>query len=249
MRRRRPDGRTPPRARSSAGAPAPPLRQRGRGDHQGPPGREWQCATLHVPLDYTKPRGATIGIALIRAKATDPKKRIGSLIFNFGGPGGSGVATLPALGQLQTTAHPLRPGQLRSARGRPQQGGAPFWRPAARRLLRGRRLPGRLRRGEVPGAPRQGLCRRVREAVRGGAPVRRHHQRRARHGADAPRPRRPQAVYFGVSYGTELGGVYAHLYPKKVGRALFDGVVDPAQNPEQGALGQAKGSNWRWVTT
>ncbi|MBU3869726.1 alpha/beta hydrolase, partial [Streptomyces sp. 4503] len=47
--------------------------------------------------------------------------------------------------------------------------------------------------------------------------------------------------YFGVSYGTELGGVYAHLYPKQVGRALFDGVVDPMQTPEQGALAQAKG--------
>jgi pimeloyl-ACP methyl ester carboxylesterase len=47
--------------------------------------------------------------------------------------------------------------------------------------------------------------------------------------------------YFGISYGTELGGVYAHLYPKNVGRAVFDGVVDPTQTAEQGSLGQAKG--------
>jgi pimeloyl-ACP methyl ester carboxylesterase len=47
--------------------------------------------------------------------------------------------------------------------------------------------------------------------------------------------------YFGISYGTELGGVYAHLFPKNVGRAVFDAVVDPTQNSEQGSLGQAKG--------
>ena len=47
--------------------------------------------------------------------------------------------------------------------------------------------------------------------------------------------------YFGISYGTELGGVYAHLFPKNVGRAVFDAVVDPTQNPEQSSLGQARG--------
>ena len=47
--------------------------------------------------------------------------------------------------------------------------------------------------------------------------------------------------YMGISYGTELGGVYAHLFPKNVGRAVFDAVVDPTSNAEQGALGQAKG--------
>ncbi|MEY9486408.1 pimeloyl-ACP methyl ester carboxylesterase [Streptomyces calvus] len=47
--------------------------------------------------------------------------------------------------------------------------------------------------------------------------------------------------YFGVSYGTELGGVYAHLFPKKVGRAVFDAVVNPAENAEEGSLGQARG--------
>ncbi|MGK5559418.1 alpha/beta fold hydrolase, partial [Actinomadura kijaniata] len=47
--------------------------------------------------------------------------------------------------------------------------------------------------------------------------------------------------YFGVSYGTELGGVYAHLFPKKVGRALFDAVVDPTTDPVESALAQARG--------
>ncbi|MYU19584.1 alpha/beta hydrolase, partial [Streptomyces sp. SID8361] len=47
------------------------------------PGSQWECATLKAPLDYSKPKGETIDLAMIRAKADGPGKRIGSLIFNF----------------------------------------------------------------------------------------------------------------------------------------------------------------------
>ena len=50
-----------------------------------------QCATLTVPLDYAKPDDETIGISLLRMRATRPKDRVGSLVVNPGGPGGSGV--------------------------------------------------------------------------------------------------------------------------------------------------------------
>ncbi|MYW49214.1 alpha/beta fold hydrolase, partial [Streptomyces sp. SID161] len=62
-----------------------------------PSGGEWQCATMKAPLDWSRPKGDTIGIALIRARASGPEeRRLGSLVFNFGGPGGSGVITLPS---------------------------------------------------------------------------------------------------------------------------------------------------------
>src|SRR2546429_4706980 len=51
----------------------------------------FQCATAQVPLDYSRPAGATISLALIRLPAGDPTHRIGSLFLNPGGPGGSGV--------------------------------------------------------------------------------------------------------------------------------------------------------------
>ena len=51
----------------------------------------FQCATLTVPLDYANPAGRSIVLAVIRARATDSAYRIGSLITNPGGPGGSGV--------------------------------------------------------------------------------------------------------------------------------------------------------------
>ncbi|MEV5743160.1 alpha/beta hydrolase [Microbispora rosea] len=49
------------------------------------------CGTLAVPIDWARPRGATIDLALVRRKATDPAARVGSLVVNPGGPGGSGV--------------------------------------------------------------------------------------------------------------------------------------------------------------
>ena len=56
------------------------------------PARE--CGNLTVPLDYDELDGPTISIALARVPATDQAGRIGSLITNPGGPGGSGVEGL-----------------------------------------------------------------------------------------------------------------------------------------------------------
>jgi len=47
------------------------------------------CATLKVPMDYKRPEGVMIDIALVRSAATGDNK-LGSLFFNPGGPGGSG---------------------------------------------------------------------------------------------------------------------------------------------------------------
>jgi hypothetical protein len=47
--------------------------------------------TLTVPIDWDDPDGETIDLALARIPASDPDARIGSLVINPGGPGGSGV--------------------------------------------------------------------------------------------------------------------------------------------------------------
>ncbi|MET8153793.1 alpha/beta hydrolase [Actinoplanes sp. NPDC049668] len=50
-----------------------------------------QCAWLEVPVDWADPDGPTIRVAVARRPAADPGARIGTLIVNPGGPGGSGV--------------------------------------------------------------------------------------------------------------------------------------------------------------
>ncbi|RTL63640.1 MAG: alpha/beta hydrolase [Pseudonocardiaceae bacterium] len=61
------------------------------------------CAALRVPLDYTNPDGRTADIAVLRHKATDQANRIGSLLVNPGGPGGSGIEFAASLGTSAKT--------------------------------------------------------------------------------------------------------------------------------------------------
>ena len=54
-------------------------------------GPDFQCATMKAPLDYDKPNGTEIKLAVARKRATGPGKRLGSLQVNPGGPGGSAI--------------------------------------------------------------------------------------------------------------------------------------------------------------
>lgn len=47
---------------------------------------ELECGTLTVPVDYREPRGEKVDLAVIRAKATSPYKRIGVFFATLGGP-------------------------------------------------------------------------------------------------------------------------------------------------------------------
>lgn len=52
------------------------------------------CAKIRVPIDYTNPTGETVEIAMQRRPANKPAERKGSLFINPGGPGGSGIQFL-----------------------------------------------------------------------------------------------------------------------------------------------------------
>jgi pimeloyl-ACP methyl ester carboxylesterase len=54
------------------------------------------CATIQVPLDYSKPDGEKIEVGFARRKAKDQANKIGSLLIHPGGPGQSGVSILRA---------------------------------------------------------------------------------------------------------------------------------------------------------
>ncbi len=56
-------------------------------------GASLQCASLQVPLDYARPSGRKITLALSMVPATaPPSQRQGDLLVNPGGPGGSGLS-------------------------------------------------------------------------------------------------------------------------------------------------------------
>ncbi|AIS00397.1 alpha/beta hydrolase [Streptomyces glaucescens] len=208
-----------------------------------PNGEEWQCATLKVPRDWDDPEGDTIGLALIRARASGGEdRRIGSLIFNFGGPGGSGVTTLPAFGN--DYAHLRTRYDLVSFDPRGVGRSAPVL------CEDDQQLDAFFQQDATPddAAERTELLENVRdfnEACEKNSAKMLPHVLTTDAARDMDLMRQvlgdDELHYFGISYGTELGGVYAHLFPRNVGRAVFDAVVDPTQTPEQGSLGQARG--------
>ena len=59
--------------------------------HWWPCGHGFQCARLLVPFDYQRPGWRRFSLPVIRLPASDPARRIESLVVNPGGPGGSGV--------------------------------------------------------------------------------------------------------------------------------------------------------------
>ena len=59
-----------------------------------------ECARVRVPLDWDRPDGARITLAVIRHLASGPEQRIGSLFVNFGGPGVAGVPAVREAGEL-----------------------------------------------------------------------------------------------------------------------------------------------------
>ncbi|MFI7127549.1 alpha/beta fold hydrolase [Nonomuraea sp. NPDC050153] len=50
-----------------------------------------ECGTLTVPIDWNQPSSGTFEVGVARRKAADPAARIGALVLGAGGPGGSGV--------------------------------------------------------------------------------------------------------------------------------------------------------------
>jgi pimeloyl-ACP methyl ester carboxylesterase len=51
----------------------------------------FECAELRVPIDYDDLSVGTFRISVLRAAAKDQDNRLGSIVVNPGGPGGSGV--------------------------------------------------------------------------------------------------------------------------------------------------------------
>ncbi|MET7921945.1 alpha/beta hydrolase [Streptomyces avermitilis] len=209
----------------------------------GPAPRSFACAELTVPLDYSKPRGKTMKVALIRLRATDRAHRIGSLVFNFGGPGGSGIDAFAGGSAAQFkelgTRYDLVSFDPRGVgRSRPVH------------CAGDKRKDEWLAMDTSPdnASEKAALLSRGRAFVKGCA---------NRSGKSLPHVGTVAAArdldvmrivlgerklnYFGFSYGTWLGAEYAHLFPKKVGRTVLDGAVNTELNPLRFFREQAAG--------
>lgn len=207
------------------------------------PGSAWRCATVDVPLDYTKPDGDTIGIALIRKEAREKGRRLGSMLFNFGGPGGSGVATLPraagSYGKLNTRYDLVG----FDPRGVAQSAGVRCRTDKEQESTNTNIDMTPDTAAEEAAFMKDGADFGAGCARRSGKVLPFVGTTNAARDMDLIREvlGDEKLTYFGMSYGTELGGTYAHLFPKQVGRTVFDAVVDPTADSTGHARNQTTG--------
>ncbi|MFE5484544.1 alpha/beta hydrolase [Streptomyces sp. NPDC056527] len=222
----------PPSAAEGGGTAPSPL----------PGGTAWECSFMDAPLDYADPGGETIELALIRARTSNPDQRIGSMIYNFGGPGGSGVTGLPSFApdyEKLRTRYDLVSFDPRGV-----------GRSADVQCLTDKELDAYYAMDFTPddASEERTMSDAQKKYAAGcenesGTVLPHVGTENAARDLDLMRQvlGDEKLHYFGISYGTQLGGVYAHLFPKNVGRALFDAVIDPNSGTEEGALGQAQG--------
>lgn len=203
----------------------------------------FECSTVDAPLDYDDPAGDRIQLALLRRPADNPDERIGSLFVNPGGPGVSGnsyaelaegLFTQPVLAHYDIVGwDPRGVGDSTSISCMTdaetdvyyETDGTPDTPPEVRELVR---LNEDFTKGcladDAELIPQLGTFSSARDLDILRAAV-----------------GEQRLNYFGASYGTELGAVYADLFPERVGRLVLDAALDPAISSEQLSQGQLRG--------
>jgi pimeloyl-ACP methyl ester carboxylesterase len=187
-----------------------------------------ECGFVTAPLDYAQPGGAKIKIAVSRVKhkVADAKAQ-GPMLVNPGGPGGAGLSLALLGGTVPKHAgdaydwigfDPRGVGASRPALSCiPDYGGynRPEYDPA--------KAPGVVAAWQSRAARYAAAC-----ASKGGALLSHLTTEDAAKDLDTIRKalRAKQINFYGFSYGTYLGQVYATLFPQNLRRGGLDGVVD-----------------------
>ncbi|MBH5337498.1 alpha/beta fold hydrolase [Streptomyces pactum] len=217
-----------------------------------------RCGTVLVPLDYARPDGRRIPLTVSRAPATGPRARHqGALVYNPGGPGGSGMRFPARAGE---------PEYHRLAAAYDFVGYAP--RGVGRSGALSCQDPAEAVRAPTvsPARPSAEYKRdRIRHARRYAAGCARSAGRDLAHFHTLNNARDLEVLraalgerrltFLGASYGTYFGAVYATYFPGRVRRMVLDSVVNPEPdriwyrgNLDQSLAFESRWADWRaWV--
>jgi pimeloyl-ACP methyl ester carboxylesterase len=191
-----------------------------------PPPWELRCATVPVPLDYTRPDGERIDIMISRLASTNPEKRRGVLMLNPGGPGGSGLAFPADLASRGMPQGVLDSYDLIGMDTRGIGHSAPvscgF---TAEQPYLGNIPPYAVDEAAVveQAATAKGVAEQCAAHDEGG---RLRHVSTANMSRDLDRIRaalgEEKASFLGYSYGSALGAAYASMFPERSDRIVID---------------------------
>jgi pimeloyl-ACP methyl ester carboxylesterase len=199
------------------------------------------CTQLTVPLDYDNPTGASIQLAVLKVPAQG--RRIGSLVVNPGGPGGSGVQ-YAAAGSLQFGAELSDAYDIVGFDPRGVGESKPL------KCLGTEQLDRLVAFDPDPDddAERNQMDALIRGFGQGcldrsGDLARHMSTKEVARDLDVLRAALGERKldYLGSSYGTFIGATYADMFPQHVGRFVLDGAIDPSLSNEQLSLEQGQG--------
>jgi pimeloyl-ACP methyl ester carboxylesterase len=206
---------------------------------------KFDCARLEVPLDYAAPDGRTAQVAVLRQKATGDK--VGSLLVNPGGPGGSGMELVPSLsGGLGESPIPQRFDLIGFD---PRGVGASTptidclddaeWE-AERADLDVDPSPAGVEQTE---AENRQYAERCTQRSGGAQVLANSGTRDVVRDVDILRAALgdEKLTYLGYSYGTRIGSAYAEAFPQHVRALVLDGALDPTQTTVERTVKQNAG--------
>ncbi|MGW5364145.1 alpha/beta hydrolase [Actinopolymorpha pittospori] len=195
----------------------------------GPLPPPMECTTVTVPLDYTKPDGATIDIAVSRLAIGNPAKRRGVLLTNPGGPGGPGLSMPLDLLNLGMPANVLDRYDIIGFDPRGIGASAP--------VTCGLTLEQGYDSNIPPYASNNAEVAAQAEIAKGVAKQCFDHDTAGtlRHMSTANTARDMDMIraalgeekisYYGISYGTVLGSAYVSMFPDRTDRVVLDSNV------------------------
>ncbi|MBV6696827.1 alpha/beta hydrolase [Kitasatospora aureofaciens] len=193
-----------------------------------------QCATLKVPLDYTSPATGTLDVAVVRNPARKQDQRVGSLILNPGGPGGSGVAMVKGGAKRSEGALHDRFDMIGfDPRGVGGTNPLNCLDDKARDTWVTTDQPG-ADHGRMLADACQAKFAKVLPFVGTRNTARDMDVLRAAVGDQ-------KLNYLGMSYGTYLGSLYAEEFPDRVGHLVLDGATSPSTSLVQHNVEQQAG--------
>ena len=204
------------------------------------------CSNLEVPADWTNPEGKRFKLAIIYRKA-DSREPLGSILFNPGGPGSSGVTWLRDSGEQLGTAE-LRK-NFNIVGFDPRGVGASEPRVKCLTAQENDVMFYGASKAEV-GTPKDVADTRAKMkkfvdacVENTGSDLQFIDTFSAAKDMDIIRAvfGDQKMNYLGYSYGTYLGTAYANLFPARVGQMVLDGAIDPTVDEDTQDLGQLKG--------